>query len=250
MRILISNDDGIHAPGLKALARIARALSDDVWVVAPETEKSGAGHSLTLHRPVRVRRVSGRRFSVTGTPTDCVMLGINKLVPPPRPDLVLSGVNRGSNVADDVTYSGTVAAAMEATMLGVPAIALSQSYDNGRRVHWSTAERHGPGLIRRLVAIGWPSGVLINVNFPDRTAAKVGGVVICRQGRHKFGDAVIERVDPRGRPYFWVGSVLGRQEAVPGTDITVIDQGGIAVTALSLDMTDRPTTEALRAAFA
>jgi len=249
MRILISNDDGIHAPGLKALERIARALSDDVWVVAPENERSGAGHSLTLHRPVRARRISRRRFAVDGTPTDCVMMAIYRLIPDRRPDLVLSGVNRGGNVADDVTYSGTVAVAIEATMLGLPAIAMSQEYDNGARVHWSTAERHAPDLIRRLVAAGWPENVLVNVNFPAVIAAEVRGISVCRQGRHKFGDVISERIDPRGRPYYWIGSVIGREQAVPGTDVAALEAKKIAITPLSLDLSHGPTLAALEDAL-
>ena len=150
MRILVTNDDGIHAPGLAVAERIARALCDDVWVVAPETEQSGASHSLTLALPLRLRKVDAKRFAVTGTPTDCVMMAIAELMAEARPTLVLSGVNRGSNLADDVTYSGTIAGAMEGSALGVPAIALSQAYgfSAGRDVDWSCAETHGPSLIR------------------------------------------------------------------------------------------------------
>ncbi len=249
MRILVSNDDGIAAPGLKVLERIARELGRDVWVVAPETEQSGAAHSLTLHRPLRVRRITRRRFAVDGTPTDCVMLAINTLIPGRKPDLMLSGVNRGSNLADDVTYSGTIAAAFEATLLGVPAIALSQRYANGHAVQWTTAAQHAPGLIRRLVEIGWPEDVTINVNFPDAPADAVTEVVVCRQGRHKFGDVLSERIDPRGRPYYWIGAVRREGENAPDTDIAVVEDGGIAVTPLHLDLTHGPTKEHLRRAF-
>src|SRR5437773_5276184 len=167
MRILVTNDDGINAPGLKVLEKIARQLSRDVWVVAPEVEQSGAAHSLTLRRPLQIRRVSPRRFAVDGTPTDCVLLAVNRLVEGRRPDLVLSGVNRGSNLGEDVTYSGTIAAAMEGTLLNLPSIALSQTYQDRDTVSWDTALRHGTALIRRLCAIGWPQDVLINVNFPN-----------------------------------------------------------------------------------
>ncbi len=154
MRILISNDDGIHAPGLAALENIARALSDDVWVVAPETDQSGFAHSLTLHDPLRARKIDERRFAVRGTPTDCVIMGVRHLLPG-RPDLVLSGVNVGANLADDVTYSGTVAGAIEGTLQGVRSIAFSQAYrkENGRVLPWDTAESHGPGLIRKRVLL-------------------------------------------------------------------------------------------------
>ncbi len=249
MRILISNDDGIRAPGLTVLERIAAHLSDDVWVVAPETEQSGAAHSLTLHRPLRVRRIDERRMAIDGTPTDCVMLAINELVPGGRPTLMLSGVNRGSNVADDVTYSGTIAAAMEATILGVPAIALSQHYGGDAPVKWETTERHGPALIRRLVDAGWPDDVLINVNFPDAAPEAVSGVVVGRQGRRKFGDVLNERLDPRGRPYYWIGDMRNRPEEIPGSDIEALGRGAIAVTPLCLDLTHAPTSRVLREAL-
>jgi 5'-nucleotidase len=241
MRILISNDDGINAPGFAVLERIAASLSDDVWVVAPETEQSGAGHSLTLHRPLRVRHVGERRMAVDGTPTDCVMLALNNLIPDERPTLMLSGVNRGSNIADDVTYSGTIAAAMEATILGVPSIALSQHYGDGERVRWQTVEAHASGTIRRLIAKGWPGNVLLNLNFPDVEPDDVIGIEACRQGQHKFGDALIERLDPRGRPYYWIGEMRNTERKESGTDAEAIERGVITVTPLCLDLTHEPT---------
>ena len=250
MRILLSNDDGIRAAGFAVLERIAAALSDDVWVVAPETEQSGAGHSLTLARPLRVRHINERRMAVDGTPTDCVMLALNRLLPEPRPDLVLSGVNRGSNLADDVTYSGTIAAAMEATILGVPAIALSQHYLDKTAVPWETAESHAPALIRRLIAAGWPADVLINVNFPGVAADAVSGVEVSQQGRYKFGDVMTERLDPRGRPYYWIGEMRNTLKDVPGTDVAAVNQGAIAVTPLGLDLTHGATSRGLAEALA
>ena len=255
MRILLSNDDGINAPGFKALVRIAQSLSKDIWIVAPELEQSGAGHSLTLHRPLRVRRIGPRRFAVDGTPTDCVLLALNEIITGKRPDLMLSGVNRGKNAADDVTYSGTVAAAMEGTLLGVPAIAMSQHYSGD--VPWKTAETHGPGLAKRLVKIGWPRNVLINVNYPDVAADKVTGVEVTRQGLYMFGDAVSKRTDPRGRTYFWIGGEksdedegMRRKERVPGTDLWALGRGAISVTPVTLDLTHQPTRKALRQALA
>src|ERR687889_409946 len=152
MRILCTNDDGIHAPGLKALETIARQLSGDVWVVAPETDQSGVSHSLSLNDPLRLREISNRHFAVRGTPTDCVIMGVRHLMREARPDLVLSGVNRGQNAAEDVSYSGTVAGAIEGTILGVPSIALSQAYGpNGRGdMIWGCAEAHAPGVIRKI----------------------------------------------------------------------------------------------------
>src|SRR3954469_20955398 len=165
-RILISNDDGIESPGIKILEQIARELSDDVWVVAPDQEQSGASHSLTTRRPLRLNQVAERRYSVDGTPTDCVLLAVKKLLRDRPPDLVLSGINGGSNVGEDLTYSGTVAAAIEATLLGIPAMALSQDYTDGGPVPWETSEAFAPEVIRKLLHMQWPEHTLFNVNFP------------------------------------------------------------------------------------
>src|SRR5229473_1076171 len=156
-RILISNDDGIASPGLKVLEAIARDLSDEVWVVAPEQEQSGASHSLTTRRPLRMREVARRRYAVDGTPTDCVLIAVKRLLRDRLPDLVLSGINAGSNLGEDLTYSGTVAAAMEATLLGIPAMALSQDYRNGQDIPWQTSEAFAPEVIRRLLRLPWRS---------------------------------------------------------------------------------------------
>src|SRR5271154_4819374 len=181
MRILLTNDDGIHAAGLKLLESIARELSDDVTVVAPESDQSGVAHSLSLSDPLRLREVGPRHFALKGTPTDCVIMGVRKIMADHPPDLVLSGVNRGQNVAEDVTYSGTIAGAMEGALLGVPSIALSQAYGGavGRpMIEWDAAETHAPGVIAKILAIGIPEGTLINVNFPACAAADVEGVAV------------------------------------------------------------------------
>jgi len=249
-RILVTNDDGIHAPGLKVLEKIALALSKDVWVVAPEYEQSGASHSLTLSDPLRVRHISRRRFAVRGTPTDCVMMAVHELIPTRPPDLILSGVNRGSNLGEDVTYSGTVAAAMEGTLLRIPSIALSQQLAPGHPVKWATAEHHGPGVIAKLIAAGWDRDVLINVNFPDVVAASVTGVVACRQGRRDLTDLMIDaRIDARGVPYYWLG--FRRQKGKPKrtSDLAAVDAGAIAVTPLQLDLTEQRALKRLKAAF-
>ena len=170
-RILVSNDDGINAPGLKVLEKMAKSLSDDVWVVAPESEQSASGHSLTLTLPLRVRKISARKFAVNGTPTDSVLLAVQHIILGKRPDLVLSGVNAGGNLGEDITYSGTVAAAMEGALLGIPSIALSQVRVYGENVRWAASEHHGPKIIRKLIREEWPANVLINVNFPDLPAA-------------------------------------------------------------------------------
>jgi 5'/3'-nucleotidase len=248
-RILLTNDDGIEARGLKVLTKIVRGLCRDVWTVAPEIEQSGAGHSLTLHRPLRIRKLGPRRFAVDGTPTDCVLLAIKRLLEDKRPTLVISGINGGANLGDDVTYSGTVAAAMEATLLGVPAIALSMTYRDRQKIEWATAERHAPGVIRRLVAQPWPKNTLINVNFPDLPPSAVKGIAVARQGRHKIGDQLMERTDPRGRPYYWIGPLRETGDGVPGTDITEITNGRITLTPILLDLTNAPAVKALRKVF-
>lgn len=248
-RILVSNDDGINAPGIKVLEKVARLLSPDVWVVAPETEQSAAGHSLTIRRPLRVRRVSRRRFAVDGTPTDAVLLGINHVLKDKKPTLVLSGINRGANLGEDVTYSGTVAAAMEAVILGVPAFAFSQYYGPGHPVRWSTAEHWAPGIIRRATAVGWGRNVLMNVNFPDCAADRVSGIEITRQGKRKIGDQLAERFDPRGEPYIWIGAQRAEDRSAKGTDIEAVVRGAISVTPLCVDLTDQGTMRALADVF-
>ncbi|WP_337995466.1 5'/3'-nucleotidase SurE [Oleispirillum naphthae] len=248
-RVLITNDDGIHAPGLKVLESVALALGMEAWVVAPETEQSGAGHSLTLHRPLRWRQAGERRFGVEGTPTDCVLLAINKFMAEAKPDLLLSGVNRGANMGDDVTYSGTIAAAMEGTLLGVPSIAVSQVFTPQEPVKWRTAEVHAPEIIRRLCARGWPAEVLMSVNFPDVPAAAVKGVALAPQGHHKVGDNLVERIDPRGRPYIWIGSLHAGSPLAEGTDMERNGAGWATVTPLSVNLTHRATLDHLAGAF-
>jgi 5'-nucleotidase len=248
-RILVSNDDGINAPGLKVLERIAKSLSDDVWIVAPESEQSASGHSLTLTLPLRVRRISRRRFAVNGTPTDSVLLGVQHIVPGKRPDLVLSGVNAGGNLGEDITYSGTVAAAMEGALMGIPSIALSQVRVYGENVRWGAAEHHAADVIRRLVALGWPRNVLMNVNFPDVAPDRVAGIEIAVQGRRKIGDAVTTGRDPRGYDYVWIGTERDEDPSFEGSDLKAVNEGRISITPLCLDLTHRASMTALRKAF-
>lgn len=243
-RILISNDDGIHAHGLAVLERIALSLTEDVWVMAPALERSGAGHSLTIHEPLRPVKLSERRYSLSGTPTDCVMVAINHILKDHPPDLVLSGINHGGNLGEDVHYSGTIAAAMEATLLGVPAIALSQSFSEVSKAPWETAEHYGPKLIREICALGWPKDILISINFPDCRIADVRGVKPSRQGRHKMGEDFDLRHDPRGRPYLWIGEQKYQGRDNEG-DLKAVDDGFIAVTPLNVDLTHYATLDAL-----
>ncbi len=248
-RILISNDDGIHGPGLKILEEIARSLSDDVWVVAPETEQSAMSHSLTLRRPLRVRNLGERRFAVVGTPTDCVPMAQRQILKERPADLVLSGVNEGSNLGEDVAYSGTIAAAMEGTLLGAAAIALSQGRSRNQPTAWETAARFGPDLVRRLVGQGWPQGVLMNVNFPPRSPEEVRGIEICEQGRHDSGIEIHQGRDPSGRPYSWIGNFSEPASAKVGTDIAAFYAGAITVSPLRFDRTERNVMDDLKGLF-
>jgi 5'-nucleotidase len=250
MRILVTNDDGVHAEGLAVLERIAGALSNDVWVCAPETEQSGKSRSLTLSEPLRVRRIGDRRFAIHGTPTDCVMLGVQELIPGARPDLVLSGVNRGLNAAEDVTMSGTVAGAIEAMTLGVPGIALSQMMrysDEDETKTFQVAETFGPGLVQRLVDVGWPAGVILNVNFPARPVAEVTQVEVTRQGMRDVRTRYAEkRADLRGRDYYWLGFRHEPSSPPEGVDLLAAYEGRISVTPLHIDLTHMETVRALK----
>jgi 5'-nucleotidase len=222
-------------------------------VVAPAEEQSGAGHSLTLSKPVRLREISPKRYAVQGTPTDCVMLALGAVLKDAKPDLILSGVNRGGNLAEDVTYSGTVSAAMEGCLAGIRSIALSQvmaDYAMGME-DFTTATTHGAAIIRHIQSIDWPPGVLVNINFPPVAADKVAGVRVTEQGFRDYGNIhLVERIDPRGFPYYWHG--FGKEKLVPGhdTDLKAMHEACISVTPLHLDMTHYTTMAALKAALA
>jgi 5'-nucleotidase len=249
VRILLTNDDGFHAEGFACLRRIAAALSDDVWTCAPETEQSGASRALTLAEPLRVRRLGERDWAVAGTPTDCVLLAVNDLMPSP-PDLVLSGVNRGQNIAEDVTFSGTVAGALQGMALGVPSVALSQAMLNwteGHTPNWETAERFAPGLIARLLETPWPANVVMNLNFPDLPAEQVTEVEVTRQGfRDQHQLHAERRIDLRGRDYYWMGFLGTPSNPPSGTDLRAIYEGRISVTPLHIDLTHADTVHALK----
>ena len=244
MRILVTNDDGINAPGLDVCAEIARALSDDVWVVAPEFDQSGVSHSLSLNDPLRMRAVDERRFAIKGTPTDCIIMGVRHIMDGKAPDLILSGVNRGQNAAEDVTYSGTIAGALESTILGIPAFALSQAYSAANRQNpfWDTALTHGPGIIRKVLDRGIPRDVLVNVNFPDCAHDQVKGVAVTTQGKRDQEWLRIDaRQDGRGNPYYWIAFSRGpRPPSRNGTDLQALSDHWISVTPLRIDMTDEP----------
>jgi 5'-nucleotidase len=236
-RILISNDDGHHSEGLHALVEAVRPLGE-VWVVAPETEQSAAAHAISLHRPLRIREVRERWYAVDGTPTDCSYVGINHLMRERRPDLMLSGINHGPNLANDVTYSGTVAAAMEATIMGVPSIAFSLA--TRRHFDFGAAARFAGSFAAAALEQNLPPGMLLNVNVPG--GVEPDGYVIAPLGQHSYGSEVIEKEDPRGRKYYWIGGSEYQHEDIPGSDCNVVYRDRrVAVTPLQLDLTDRPT---------
>lgn len=240
MKILLTNDDGVHAPGLKVLEAIAQQFSDDLWICAPDEEQSGMGHALTLTRPIRLRRHGERRFSVTGTPTDAVTMGLRKVLDG-TPDLILSGVNRGANLADDVTYSGTVSAAIEGALAGVRSIALSQVTAREGEAGADTFDAAcawGAEVLRPLLDTPLPARTLVNVNFPPLPASAVRGIRAVRQGFHDYArGAVVEGRDPRGFEYYWFGLEAIEHTLDHGTDLEAISDGFISVTPLQLDLT-------------
>jgi 5'-nucleotidase len=252
MRILVTNDDGIHARGLKVAEAIARRFTDDVWVVAPAEEQSGAGHSLTLTRPLRLRRHDDRHFSVSGTPTDSVMMALLEVLDGP-PDLILSGVNRGANLGEDVTYSGTVAAAMEGALAGVRSVALSQVYARegaGDEVPFACAEAWGERAIRPLLDMDFAPGMLVNVNFPALAPDRVKGIRVVGQGVRDYGRAkMVKHTDPRGFPYYWLAFHGVVHTGGHDTDLEAVADGHVAVTPLHLDLTRRDALTSLAAHY-
>ena len=250
MRILLTNDDGIHAPGLEVLEAIAGELSDDVWVCAPSEENSGAGHSLTLHMPVRLVEHGERRFSVTGTPTDAVNLALRKLFADRMPDLIISGINNGENLADDITYSGTISAAMEGALAGIPAVALSQALRDGGH-GFSAAEGWAARVLAPLLDLQMAKRTVVNVNFPPLPADEVKGIRVVRQGFHDYArGSLVEGTDPRGRPYFWFGLEDIEHTLDHGTDLEAVSDGYIAVTPLQLDLTHHASIGSLAESYA
>ncbi|MBD2842743.1 5'/3'-nucleotidase SurE [Erythrobacter rubeus] len=252
MRILLTNDDGYHAPGFEVLEEIARQFSDDIWVCAPSEEQSGAGHSLTLNHPVRLQQFAERRFAVTGTPTDSVMMALREVMDGP-PDLILSGVNRGANLGDDITYSGTVSAAIEGALAGVRAIALSQVYSResaGNGDLFAAAREWGPKVLKPLLDAPFDDRTLVNINFPPRAPDDVQGIRVVRQGFHDYSrGSIVEGKDPRGHRYFWFGLHAIEHTLDQGTDLEAIDDGYIAVTPLQLDLTHHSSLDAMAARF-
>jgi 5'-nucleotidase len=237
-RIMITNDDGYRAEGIKELEAIARTITDDVWVVAPSEQQSGMGHALTYRDPLRVTKHGEKHYSVDGTPTDSVIIGIRKILADHKPDLVLSGVNNGENVAESFTHSGTIGAAIEATLHGVKAIAFSQVTLEKYPVDWTVTKELGPSVLKTLLKQDWSNNTLLNVNFPLLPVEEVAGIKVCRQGRRSDMGGMVECLDPRGKPYYWVGVLHNEVDPVENTDLWGVAKGYVTVTPVTIDLTD------------
>jgi len=243
VKILLTNDDGVHAPGLAALIKRVSEVAQ-VVVVAPDREQSAVSHALTLHHPLRAARISDNIFSVEGTPTDCVNLGIHSLLSF-RPDLVISGVNRGANIADDVTYSGTVAAALEATLMGIPAIAVSLC-TKGAGENFDAAAACAARLACTVQKQGLPRDTYLNVNVPDLPEERLLPPLITCQGKRSYEGTIVDKVDPRGRNYYWIGTADLSFEDIPGTDYHAVSRGHVSISPLHIDLTNHASIEALQ----
>ena len=249
MKILVSNDDSVHAHGLKVLAKALSKIGD-VTVVAPLEEKSTTGHSLTLHKPLRLLQMSDKMYGVSGSPADCVYVAIQEVLKGKKPDLVVSGINRGANLGQDVYYSGTVSAAREACILGIPSLAVSLNVDFKKRrpeeeLYYQTAAKLAVKVIRKN---GWeelPKYTLLNLNVPDLPSSKIKGIRVSRQGFRHYGGSILKRVDHRGKPYFWVGGEYKGYTQIRGTDCYEIEKGYATLTPLELDCTDHGYLERL-----
>ncbi|MDO8462110.1 MAG: 5'/3'-nucleotidase SurE [Deltaproteobacteria bacterium] len=241
--ILLSNDDGVHSEGLNLLARDLQKIAR-VVVVAPHQEQSATSHSITLHRPLRVRRLKRDVYAIDGTPTDCVTLGFHEILKGKKPDLIVSGINHGANLGDDVHYSGTVSVAMEGAMLGIPSVAFSLVILGEKQNHFRTASRFALKLCRRLSDYRLPSGVMLNVNIPNRSQAPVAEVT--KLGKRSYGEIIFEKIDPRGKKYYWIGGNEKQFVNIPRSDCNAIRAGHISVTPLQVDITHYPVLEELR----
>ena len=244
-RILIANDDGISAPGIKLLEEIVARITDDYWVVAPKEEKSGVSHAMSIHNPLRLKKVGERHYHVDGNPADCIIIALEKLLKDNPPDLVITGINNGENTGDCVLVSGTVAAAREATRRGLRSIAMSLVTKEESPVNWQVAEEYGEMVIRKLMQCNWPMASFMNVNFPHLHDGKVKGIKMVPHGQRGYLDNIAECFDPYNRPYYWVGVMRDEQNAEAGTDLEAVQDGYISITALQVNQTDFQTTRNL-----
>ncbi|KVC26984.1 5'/3'-nucleotidase SurE [Burkholderia pseudomultivorans] len=250
-RVLLTNDDGFDAPGLRILEQVAAQLAREVWIVAPAEDQSGTSHSLSLHEPLRVHHKGERRFAVRGTPGDCVAIAVSHLMKDARPDVVLSGVNRGANLGTETVFSGTVGAAMTSMLVGVPAIALSQAFTDRHAVPWNTALTHAPDVIRRLVAAGWDRDACLNVNFPACAAQDVRGLKPTNQGAGTLqGVEIVSGRDPREIDYYWLKLARAPHDDAPETETVALGEGYVAVTPLKFERTHDHALAQLRSKLA
>lgn len=250
-RIMLCNDDSIHAKGIKVLEEIVSQITPHVWVVAPETQMSAAGHSLTIHSPLRVKEYDKRHYSVNGTPTDCVMVGVQMIMKEFKPDMIISGINHGQNTADDVTYSGTIAAAIEGTLVHIPSLALSQDFDeHGGTPDWSIAREYLPRLLQNLEGRSIDRNVLLSANFPRKKAGVVPEIRVVEQGHYTSNEQdIVSCMDPRGRPYYWIGPPPKRDTQDTNLDIGALAAGHVTVTPYSLNLTHYQTLQSLKEIF-
>lgn len=239
-RVLLVNDDGIDAPGIELLEKLIAPLVRELWVIAPRYEQSATSHALTIQIPLRIQDLGERRKAVNGSPTDAALLALRHIMPK-APDLVLSGINRGGNLGGDVFYSGTLGAAVEAGLCGIPAVAFSQNRPRGREPRWQTAEAHLVPVLQNLLSAEWPRNIVVNINFPDVEPGDVVGVKAVPHGRRKPGGNLVEGLDPRGDPYVWISTEKEQAYTLPGSDEDLIEEGWITVTPLTIDMTSRET---------
>ena len=246
-RVLLTNDDGIDAPGLVALEQVAASLANEVWVVAPEHDQSGTSHSISLHQPLRYSRHGDRRYGVSGTPGDCVVMAVRHLMEGRLPDLILSGVNRGANLGVETVFSGTVGAAMTGMLFGIPSIALSLAFSDPAAVRWDTARLLAPGVIRTLHAAGWDIHACLNVNFPNVAPADAGPLTLTRQGAGLVKTInVVPRTDPRGLTYHWLQFHREQVENAADTETAVVAAGAVSVTPLRFERTNEDALAHLR----
>ncbi|MBL6616264.1 MAG: 5'/3'-nucleotidase SurE, partial [Reyranella sp.] len=250
-RVLLVNDDGIHAAGILLLEELVRQYTDDVWVVAPAEERSGASHAISLTTPVRMRQLGERKFAVYGTPTDCVLLGYWHVLKDQPPTVLISGINHGENLAEDVTYSGTASAAMEGALLGMRSIAMSQVYHiHGGQPRWDTARQHGAAVLGPLLTCPWEPGVFVNVNFPDVAPDQVSGIRLTTQGQRMPGSfKPIARIDGRNVPYYWIKIEYDPGAPVADTDLDAMRHHAVSVTPMHIDLTAHRFNKTLQSAF-
>jgi 5'-nucleotidase len=242
MIILITNDDGIDSPGIKSLTSYFNKLGE-LWVVAPDRERNAIGRALTLHRPLRVQNKTARRFAVNGTPSDCVNLAINRLLPE-KPKLVVSGINKGGNLGDDISYSGTISAAFEATILGIPAFAISLA--TRKNFKFRPAALFAARLAKVILKQGLPPDTFLNVNVPDTDGREISSYKITRQGKSIYDNAIVEKVDPRGGKYYWLGGTDIKCKKISGSDFEAVSKGFVSITPLKTDHTNYSAIKLLK----